>query len=209
MSEREPSDSSPEAANAEGGTESPTNAEQGTPTPKGGKRGGSGSAQGRPKPPLLIGIIAGAILIGGAGGSQIIAPKLRGPAGPLSEEVSPGAADAGSHGKSKKKGKGAHGEGGPVFRIESIIVNPAETEGTRFLMATIAFEFSDPKAEERMRASEVRVRDIVVTVLETQTLEALTQPGARDRVKRQLADAVKEIARDDHLAVYLPQFVIQ
>lgn len=198
---------------------------------KGLTRGGAGSQGGRPMPLLLIGIIAGAVLLGGAGGSMLLAPKLRAAAPEKANEESAEKAPAqeshakkveksDAHGKdsgksdphkkkSDKKSKGAHGSGGTVFRVESIIVNPAGTQGTRFLMATIAFEFSDPKAEERMRDSEVRVRDLVVTVLENQTMEALTQPGARDRVKRQLAAAVMDIADDPHMVVYLPQFIIQ
>jgi flagellar FliL protein len=97
-----------------------------------------------------------------------------------------------------------------VFKVENIIVNPAGCEGTRFLMASVAFELPDEKVEARLRDHDFMVRDAVIGVLENQPLEALTRAGARDSLKRQLAEAILPLAgRHLRLRVFLPQFVIQ
>jgi flagellar basal body-associated protein FliL len=56
----------------------------------------------------------------------------------------------------------------------------------------------------------VEVRDTLVSTLASQTLEGLTRPGAREALKRSLADAVQPFAgRGARVRVFLPQFVIQ
>jgi flagellar basal body-associated protein FliL len=76
-------------------------------------------------------------------------------------------------------------------------------------MVSVAVEVPAQALAERLREHQVRVRDVVVSVLERQTLESLTQPGARDRVKVDLADAIAPFVEGKRPTVYLPQFVIQ
>jgi flagellar FliL protein len=95
------------------------------------------------------------------------------------------------------------------YQLENVVVNPAGSEGLRFLMVTVALELRDAKALTRMGEQEVRVRDAVVAVLERQSLEMLTGPGARDSLRSRLMAAVAPLADGALLRVYLPQFVIQ
>jgi flagellar FliL protein len=99
---------------------------------------------------------------------------------------------------------------GVLYRIDNVIVNPAGSRGSRFLMTSVAFELPDAEAEERLRAREVEVRDVVIATLESQTLEMLSRPGARDTLKLRLRDAVAPILGEAReVRVYLPQFVMQ
>ena len=77
-------------------------------------------------------------------------------------------------------------------------------------MATVAFELPDEKALEGLRERDAELRDAVITTFESQTLEMLTAPGAREALKRRLAAAAAPVLGDiKHVRVYLPQFVIQ
>jgi flagellar FliL protein len=163
-------------------------------------------AQAKPKggsPPfLMIGVVVGTLALGGVAGTFLVAPRVvagRAAAKPAAHEKESRGEQAG---EDKKKI--------PVFRLENLIVNPADSQGTRFLMATIAFEVDDEKTGERLREREVQVRDVVMSALESQTLEMLTRPGARDSLKLRLANAVAPFTgRGKRVRVYLPQFVIQ
>jgi flagellar FliL protein len=150
---------------------------------------------------LLIGMIVVAVALGGGAGSQLIVPRLFGGGDEAGSEAAAGHAAA------------AHPEEHPpgtIYQIDNIIVNPAGEEGNRFLMATVAFEVPTPEHEEHLREQDVRVRDRVLSILENQTMEMLTRPGARDSLKRELADAVWPMVADaEWMGVYLPQFVIQ
>jgi flagellar FliL protein len=151
---------------------------------------------------LLIGIIAGACVLGAVAGSQIIVPRL------LGGDDGEAAADAASG--THAAGQAAQHPPGTIYQIENIIVNPAGEEGNRFLMATVAFEVPRPEHEEHLREQDVRVRDRVLSILESQTMEMLTRPGARDSLKRHLAHAIWPMVADaEWMGVYLPQFVIQ
>jgi len=91
-----------------------------------------------------------------------------------------------------------------------VIVNPLGSGGTRFLMASVAFEVQDEAAEQALHAQEVRLRDDVIGALEGMTLERLTQPHARDTIKVQLLVIAKRIlGPQTPVDVYMPQFVIQ
>lgn len=97
-----------------------------------------------------------------------------------------------------------------IYRIDNLIVNPAGTAGTRFLMAAVAIE-SGEETDKVLREREVQVRDAVTATLEAQTLDVLTQPGARDSLKVALSAAVRGVLGQPaaELRVYLPQLVIQ
>ena len=64
--------------------------------------------------------------------------------------------------------------------------------------------------DEALRAMEAQIRDLVISLLEKQTMEALGTPGIRDSLKAQLSDTISALARSPtKLPVFLPQFVIQ
>ena len=172
---------------------------------------------------LLVGVIAGGVLLGGAGGGLILGPKLTAARAakasePAKEEkagkeskAEKGKASKEKQDKKEKKEKKKGGKEGEsaVFKLENVIVNPAGTQGSRFLMATVAFECDDPKVDEMLRSNDIAIRDRVISVLENQTMEMLTRPGARDSIRILLAEAIAPFADDAELRVYLPQFVIQ
>ena len=195
-----------------------------TPEAKDGAAEGADAAQNAPKGPpvVLIAVIAAALVAGAALGAMLLAPPLI--AGRQKAELAAriAAAEAGPDAKKKKdKGKkgdkgGAHGaEGGksPIYRIDNVIVNPAGSYGQRFLMCSVAVQLEDDAVVEALRSHEVEVRDAVISTLEGNTLEQLTQPGARDTLRARLASAIQPLlghdAEDAHLRVFLPQFVIQ
>jgi flagellar protein FliL len=157
-----------------------------------------------PAPMILIASIVGALVAGGATGSFVIAPRLAPKA-----DTQPAA-----HAEKKKGGKhgGKHGETkSSIHKIENLIVNPAGSEGARFLMTTVAIEVDDEKIGETLRDHDAQVRDAVIATLEGQTLEMLTRPGARDTLKHKIEGAVAPIVGEEpgSLRVFLPQFVIQ
>lgn len=170
-----------------------------------------GAADAAPAPKsmgtaMLLAISLGCAVLGGSAGALLIAPKLLTGAAPAadSESTAPheGAKQEGHEGRPAKAGK--------VFRLDNMIVNPAGSEGTRFLMASVAFEVENDAAEGRLREREIELRDMVVGRLEAMTMAALTQPFTRDSLKAQLGRQVLAILGPRaKVKVYLPQFVIQ
>lgn len=167
---------------------------------------GAGAAAAKPTPPMVLGGVAvGALAAGLALGLFVLGPMF----GPKPASAAKEPAESGEHGK--KDEKGGHGkEKVPVFRLENVIVNPSGTQGTRFLMTTVAMEVDDSKLGDALRAHELEIRDAVVTTLESRTLEELTRDGARDSLKAAILEQVNHVMGEEvDVRIYLPQFVIQ
>lgn len=173
-----------------------------------------------PAPMILAGVVLVALIVGSALGALVLAPRLitsRQQAA-LAEAKDPHAAkEKGKKDKKKKGGKhegGKEGEGkASVYRLDNIIVNPANSDGQRFLMCSIAIQADDPEALDVLREHEIELRDRVVTLLAAETIETLTAAGVRDSLRSRILTAIKPVLGEDgedvELQVYLPQFVIQ
>lgn len=141
---------------------------------------------------------AGALLVGVAIGIFVIAPRLPGAA--------PAAAEAAA-----AEGE-AEGEGAPkkvLFQLENVIVNPAGSQGQRFIVATVAFEVASEPIRNVLHESETQIRDAVTGVLEKKTVEELLAPGARDALRSSFAEVVKPYLKGEKVQVFIPQFLVQ
>ena len=163
------------------------------------------SAEPVKKSSLTTILAAAGCLVAGVGiGLFVVGPKLSGGASKPAEEAAAGESESGGEGHGKEpKGEGR------LVRVDNVVVNPAGSEGLRFLMVSVAFELHDEAAEAKLSSNEVQVRDAVTGVFEKQTMAQLTQPGARDSLKKELANAMHPIIGSAKVRVYLPQFVIQ
>jgi flagellar FliL protein len=161
---------------------------------------------------MLALVVVLTLAAGGALGTLLVAPRLiqaKQAAAAQQQEPKHGKKDR----KKDRKG-GKDGEGKPTsYKIENVVVNPADSQGQRFLMCSLAIEADDPKALDTLRDHEVEVRDRVVSLLTSLTLEQLTASGARDSLRLQLARSIQPVLGEDgldvELKVYLPNFVIQ
>jgi flagellar protein FliL len=181
----------------------PPNAEAKPEPAKAAKAATAVSPGPGPALPILVGAAAGALIVGAVVGLFVIGPllvKARRPAGAETTH------------KAEKGGEAQRGEArSAMFKLDNLIVNPAGTQGMRYIMATVAFEVPDEKTVEALKVSEIKIRDRVVGVIENESLADLMLPGARDTLRQRIGDAVapefKGVA--SRYAVYLPSFVIQ
>ena len=160
---------------------------------------------------LMIAGLAGGSL-GGVAGAYLVAPRLAGASTPPTATTAPAATPPASEGAASKGDKKDAKAPSPahIDRIDNVIVNPAGSDGTRFLMASVAYEIPDDPSEQALHAHEVQMRDDVIGVLETMTMQQLTAPHARDSIKVHLLVLARRIlGPQTPIDVYMPQFVIQ
>ncbi len=157
------------------------------------------------------GLVMGLLVGGGAGRGG---GDLRGRAEPR-PKAAVAADSAGEQGEADGEAgaKGEHeGKEGAskLIKLENIIVNPAGSQGSRFLMASVVLAVGTSELETDLQAREVELRDKVTSVLEVMNMAQLTAPGARDTVKARVSTMVTEmVGGKPRFQVYLPQFVIQ
>jgi len=97
-----------------------------------------------------------------------------------------------------------------VHALDNLVLNPAGSGGTRFLMVSAAFELKDAGAEQIMKDHEAEVRDRILALLGKKTVEELTDPAQREPIKKEVLAAVLPVfPKNTVLKVFFPQFVIQ
>ena len=175
-------------------------------------------AKSGPKGAVLIGALVGSLVLGGAAGMFAVGPLVAKKSGyvVLPHPAGDSATAEGEGEKSSEKGgekeKGKEGESASSLHlIDNLVLNPAGSGGSRFLMLAAAVEFNDSKLVEEMKTRDAEARDVVLRVLGARTVDELSEMKNREAIKKELADSLgvlfgkkKAIRR-----VYFPQFVIQ
>jgi flagellar FliL protein len=94
--------------------------------------------------------------------------------------------------------------------IENLVLNPAGSGGTRFLMVTASFELKDEATKTIMKEHEAEVRDKILALLGKKTVEELSDFTQRDRIKNEVLDVVSPVFPPKSVyKVFFSQFVIQ
>ena len=159
----------------------------------------------------MVALTLGGALVGGLTASLVVAPKL------IARQQAAAPADSAAAGEGE--GGGEHGGGGgehgaegekKFVELNNIIVNPAGSQGSRFLMVSVAISVGGEEAQRVLQDREVEMRDKVTTILEAMTLAQLTAPGVRDTLKLRIGQAAGTIVGAKvPVTIFLPQFVIQ
>lgn len=175
---------------------------------------------------LVIGaaVVLG-LLAGGGAGAFFAGPLLANRAAPAEaagaaeEEGAEGEehaapeehAEEAGHGEAAEEG--GHEEGGaaaPMYVMNNLVLNPARSNGTRFLMTTVAFGMKSEAGVAEMEGRDLEVRDRVLRVLGAKTVMELADVAKRDSLKVELKDSVGVLFGEGAVRdVYFPQFVIQ
>lgn len=162
----------------------------------------------------LIALVAVGLAVGGGTGAKFIGPLV---AKKMGREVPSAHAD--STAKDSTAAGAAHGEGKPegegaaapsVHLLENLVLNPAGSGGSRFLLLSVAIETNTATASTDMQARDAELRDIILTALGNKTVEQLTDMSTRDGMKAELTTAIgARFGKTAVKRVYFPQFVVQ
>jgi flagellar FliL protein len=161
----------------------------------------SGNA-GAPKKKLPIAVVIGVGLAAGAA----VAVFAIGPKFASASPAAKAAADSAAHAKP------AESELTPpsMHILENLVLNPAGSGGSRFLLTSVGLQLKDGTVLEAVKAREPQVRDLVLHVLGTKTVDDLVAMDNRDGFKKELQIAIDSLlGRGSVKAIYFPQFVIQ
>ncbi|HMK39540.1 MAG TPA: flagellar basal body-associated FliL family protein [Bacteroidota bacterium] len=123
--------------------------------------------------------------------------------------VSPGSSAQQSE-AAKTEQKESADQSKSIFVVKDVIVNPAGTNGTRFLLTTVGFEISGPEREKDLEKREVQVRDVLNSVLTSKGLDELVRVDQREMLRKEIAQKVGEMLPSGALTnVYFSKFIIQ
>ncbi|HEX6632048.1 MAG TPA: flagellar basal body-associated FliL family protein, partial [Gemmatimonadaceae bacterium] len=110
---------------------------------------------------------------------------------------------------------GEHGEKGAtegrvVHLVENLVLNPARSGGSRFLLLSVGFAVKDDATAKTLADRDPELRDVIIRCFGAKTVDELVDVALRDSLKVELQQAVGErFGPATVSAVYFPQFVIQ
>jgi flagellar FliL protein len=106
--------------------------------------------------------------------------------------------------------KGDGEKSGATWPIENLVLNPAGSNGARFLMVNATFEMKDEAAKEAAKDKEAEARDIILALLGKKPMEVLADINQREAIKKEVLAAVAPLFPKGVVTkVFFPQFVIQ
>jgi|GEM_PF-307627 len=172
----------------------------------------------------MIAILAVGLAVGGGTGAAVIGPmvaKKLGKTAPAhaqsGQDSASGKDETSASGEKPKEGekgkegdKGKEGAAAPMHLLENLVLNPAGSGGSRFLLLSVAIETGNKTAEDDFKARDAELRDIILTALGNKTVDQLVEMINREPIKVEVQTAIA--ARFGKTAVkrlYFPQFVVQ
>jgi flagellar FliL protein len=132
------------------------------------------------------------------------------------EEGAEGEGEEGEEGEHAEGEAAKEGEHGPVvptppYTIADLVLNPAGSGGTRFLMLSVAFDMKDSASAESIKQRDAEIKDAVLALVGAKTVEQLSDVASREPLKVEIKDLVGKILKKKKAIkrVSFPQFVIQ
>lgn len=97
-----------------------------------------------------------------------------------------------------------------MFIVKDLIVNPAGTNGTRYLLLTVGIEASTSEGVKELEKKEIQVRDALNTVLTTKGLDELASVERREDLRTEIQTKVGSLVKAGSVTnVYFSKFIIQ
>jgi flagellar FliL protein len=175
-------------------------------------------------------MVAVGLLVGGGTGAAFVGPMVAKKMGksapaaaaaadehatddeaPADEHAADGEGEASAEESAGKEGEAkAEGDGAPVHLLENLVLNPAASGGSRFLLLSVAIEVGNAKAGEDFKTRDAELRDIILTSLGVKTVDDLTEIARREEFKTELKAAINaKFGKKAAKSLYFPQFVVQ
>ena len=96
-----------------------------------------------------------------------------------------------------------------LYQIEDIIVNPAYTKGDQLLLSSIAFDLGNEESKVKIEQKEILVKDIVISVLSSKTINQLSSNSFKDSLRTEISDSIGNYFGDISInKVYFSKYII-
>ena len=99
---------------------------------------------------------------------------------------------------------------GPIFPLDTFIVNLADKGGKRYLRVNIDLELDSEELESEIAKRLPQVRDSILTILPTKHFEDISSAKGKTTLRDQLLERINGLlARGRITNIYFKEFVVQ
>lgn len=99
---------------------------------------------------------------------------------------------------------------GQFFEINDLVINPANTKGTRFLVVEMGLETDSPQLIEEAQTKEIWIRDAIISLLAKKEPDELLDFNLRGRLKTEILKTInKKLTTGKFNRVYFKKYIMQ
>ena len=99
---------------------------------------------------------------------------------------------------------------GPIYPLDTFIVNLADKGGKRYLRITIDLELDGKELESEITKRLPQVRDSILTILPTKRFEDISSAKGKTALRDQMLERINGmLARGQITNIYFKEFVVQ
>jgi flagellar protein FliL len=110
----------------------------------------------------------------------------------------------------KASEKSDQGGIGPVFSLDSFIVNLSDQGGKRYLRITMGLEIADPKYAEELTKRLPQIRDSILMALPSRKVDELQTGEGKNALRAEIISKLNELLGKEIVKkIYFTEFVIQ
>ncbi len=99
---------------------------------------------------------------------------------------------------------------GPLFALETFIVNLSDQGGKRYLRITMTLELEDPKYTDELNKRLPQIRDCILTILPTRKVDDLQTIEGKNSLREEIIGKLNTLLGKQIVKrIYFTDFVIQ
>jgi flagellar FliL protein len=99
---------------------------------------------------------------------------------------------------------------GPLYSLDTMIVNLADHGGKRYLRVTMALELSDPEAATTIESRLPQVRDAILMILPTKTYDDVSTTEGKIALRGEVMEKINGLMTKGRVNnIYFTEFVVQ
>jgi flagellar FliL protein len=110
----------------------------------------------------------------------------------------------------KKKKVSSMTEIGPIYPLDTFIVNLVSNNANRYLKCKIDLELDSPELQQEIDKKLPAIRDLIIRILSSKTVEEIQTSRGKEKLKEEIKRKINEILTTGEVRnVYFTEFVIQ
>jgi len=153
---------------------------------------------------ILIGAVVGILLMGGDEEEMASEPA------PQAKEKSASKSKSRSSSSSDFEDSRQLSEIGILYPLDTFTVNLKSDAGRRYLKVTMSLELEGEELSLELDAKTPVLRDRVIRILTSKTLEEISSKKGKQKVSNQVMDTLNSMISDGEIrGIYFTEFVIQ
>ena len=99
---------------------------------------------------------------------------------------------------------------GPLYSLDTMIVNLSDHGGKRYLRVTMALELSDPDALDTIESRLPQVRDAILMILPTKKYDDVSTTDGKIALRSQVTEKINSLMTKGRVNnIYFTEFVVQ